>query len=77
MKRAKKIVVFRPPPIFQAVYAGTMNSSENRAMLEKLSEPGPSAGRGAFLIAGNYNLQLAWSQQVWFANEASVELPVW
>lgn len=29
-------------------------------MLEKLSAPGPSAGRGAFLIAGYYNVQLVW-----------------
>lgn len=53
VKRAKNIVVFKPPPNFHDEYAGTMNSSEYRAMLEKLSLPGPSAGSGEFLIAGN------------------------
>lgn len=48
----KKIVVFQPPPIFHERYAGTPPMREKRRRLEKLSPPGPSAGNGAFLIAG-------------------------
>lgn len=48
----KKMVVFNPPPIFQEKYVGMKAMRENRTRLEKLSDPGPSAGRGAFLIAG-------------------------
>lgn len=55
VKMAKKAVVFNPPPTFQELYAGTMKSRENRATLEKESLPGPSAGRGAFLIAGDWD----------------------
>jgi hypothetical protein len=52
VKRPKKMDVFNPPPTFHEKYVGTMAIREKRTMLEKLSEPGPSAGRGAFLIAG-------------------------
>jgi len=52
VKMAKKIDVQRPPPTLRASHTGTMNRRVNRAMLEKCSLEGPSAGRGAFLIAG-------------------------
>jgi len=52
VNRAKKIVVFSPPPTFHAPYAGTIMRRPKRAVLEKLVAPAPSAGRGAFLIAG-------------------------
>ena len=54
VKRPKKIEVFNPPPIFHEKYTGTIAMREPRTRLEKLSLPGPSAGRGAFLIAGYY-----------------------
>ena len=52
VKIPKKILVFNPPPIFHEKYHGISVTRERRRMLEKLSLPGPSAGRGAFLIAG-------------------------
>lgn len=52
VKIPKKRVVFNPPPTFHEKYVGTMARRENRSRLEKFSPPGPSAGRGAFLIAG-------------------------
>jgi hypothetical protein len=52
VKRPKKMLVFNPPPTFHEKYVGTSAMREKRRMLEKLSLPGPSAGRGAFLIAG-------------------------
>ena len=62
VKRPKKIEVFNPPPIFHEKYVGTMAIREKSMILEKLSEPGPSAGRGAFLIAGYYRRALVMSQ---------------
>jgi hypothetical protein len=53
VNRPKKMLVFNPPPTFHEKYVGTIVTREMRRMLEKLSLPGPSAGRGAFLIAGN------------------------
>jgi hypothetical protein len=50
----KKRVVLKPPPNFQERYQGTMARREKRAMLEKDSLPAPSAGRGAFLMAGYF-----------------------
>lgn len=58
VRMAKKMVVFKPPPTFHAPYAGTRNNSDKRTMFEKESLPGPSAGRGAFWIAGDYTLKL-------------------
>lgn len=52
--KKKKIVVLRPPPTLRERYQGIRKRREKRAMLEKVSLPGPSAGRGAFLIAGYY-----------------------
>ena len=52
VKRPKKMEVFNPPPTFHEKYVGTKAIKEKRTRLEKLSDPGPSAGSGAFLIAG-------------------------
>jgi len=52
---AKNTAVFKPPPIFHEQYNGTRARREKRRVLEKLSEPPASAGRGAFLIDGYYN----------------------
>ena len=49
---AKKIHVKIPPPTFRAKYAGTSALREKRRILEKLSLPAASAGRGPFLIEG-------------------------
>ena len=54
MKRAKKIVVFHPPPTFHERYVGTSVRREMRRIFEKPSVPAASAGRGAFLIDGYY-----------------------
>jgi hypothetical protein len=62
VKIPKKILVFNPPPIFHEKYVGTTVMRETRRMLEKLSLPGPSAGRGAFLIAGYCAQVLAYTQ---------------
>jgi len=62
VKRPKKMLVFNPPPTFQDKYHGTSVMREMRRMLEKLSLPGPSAGRGAFLIAGYCAQILAYVQ---------------
>jgi hypothetical protein len=58
VKIPKKIEVFNPPPSFHEKYVGTNPRREKRTRLEKLSEPGPSAGRGAFLMAGYYQQHL-------------------
>ena len=50
VKHPKKTVVKRPPPILYDMYPGTRMSAVKSSPLEKLSDPGPSAGRGAFLI---------------------------
>jgi hypothetical protein len=52
--RAKKSQVLNPPPSFLEKYNGTRTKREPRRMLEKCSLLAPSAGKGAFLIAGNY-----------------------
>jgi hypothetical protein len=52
VKRPKKTEVLNPPPIFQERYVGVIVIREKRRRFEKVSLPGPSAGRGAFLIAG-------------------------
>lgn len=48
------MLVLRPPPTFHDMYVGTPKTRQRRAMFEKWSFPEPSAGRGAFLIAGYY-----------------------
>lgn len=53
----KKTEVLSPPPTFQEQYVGTPKRRPKRRRLEKVSFPGPSAGRGAFLIAGYYRSQ--------------------
>lgn len=53
--RAKNRVVLRPPPTFHDTHAGTRMSNEIKSTLEKLSLPGPSAGRGGLLIAGDFD----------------------
>jgi hypothetical protein len=58
VKRAKKSVVKRPPPTFLAMYHGITVRMKKRRTFEKLSLPGPSAGRGAFLMAGYCNMSL-------------------
>lgn len=55
---AKKIHVLRPPLTLYARYAGTPAIRPIKTLLLKYSLPEASAGRGAFLIAGNYNRQL-------------------
>jgi hypothetical protein len=49
---AKNSHVYRPPPTFRAKKAGTIARRKKRKVLEKVSLPAPSAGSGAFLIAG-------------------------
>ena len=56
MKQPKKIVVNRPPPILRAIYQGTSTSIVSNKPFEKLSDPAPSAGRGAFLMDEYYSL---------------------
>lgn len=51
---AKKIHENRPPPTLRARYNGTRARRVKRRTLEKFSLPAPSAGRGAFLIAGYF-----------------------
>lgn len=52
VKMAKKMNVQNPPPTLRASHAGTRKRRVKRAMLENCSLEGPSAGRGAFLMAG-------------------------
>jgi len=59
VKRPKKSVVKRPPLTFLAMYHGITTRMEKRRTFEKLSLPGPSAGRGAFFMAGYCNMGLA------------------
>jgi hypothetical protein len=54
VRRAKKMVVLNPPPTFHDRYSGIPPRREKRRGFEKLSLPGPSAGRGAFLMVGYY-----------------------
>jgi len=54
VKRAKKSVVFSPPPTFHERYNGTPPRMEKSKVFEKLSAPEASAGRGAFLMEGYY-----------------------
>lgn len=49
---AKSSHVKNPPLTRQVKYAGIPARSEKSRVLLKVSLPGPSAGRGAFLIAG-------------------------
>lgn len=56
VKKASSRVVLKPPPIFHDRYAGTASRRADRRPLLKLSLPGPSAGSGAFLMAGYYGL---------------------
>jgi hypothetical protein len=56
------MLVFNPPPTFQERYVGTSVTRAMRRMFEKLSLPGPSAGKGAFLIAGYCAKLLAYTQ---------------
>lgn len=51
-KKAMNTVVNSPPPTFRASSQGTPRINVIRRVLEKLSLPEVSAGRGAFLIAG-------------------------
>lgn len=59
VNRPRKMAVFKPPPTFQDIHSGTPPIREKRRRLEKLSLPAESAGRGAFLIAGNCCSSLA------------------
>jgi hypothetical protein len=43
-----------PPPNFHDRATGIETSKENRTVLEKVSPPGPSAGSGPFLMAGDW-----------------------
>lgn len=54
VNRAKNSQVQDPPPTLRARKAGTIARRENKRALEKLSEPAPSAGKGAFLMVGYY-----------------------
>lgn len=53
VKRAKKRVVRSPPLSFHDIIVGIRITSSRSKEFEKLPPPGPSAGRGAFLIAGD------------------------
>lgn len=52
VNKAKKSQVKSPPPNLRAKKPGTIARRENNKALEKLSEPAPSAGNGAFLMVG-------------------------
>lgn len=54
VNRAKNNQVQYPPPTLRARKAGTITRRDNKSVLEKLSEPAPSAGKGAFLMVGYY-----------------------
>ena len=54
VKRAKKMASFSPPPTFHESQRGTKSSRPISSQRGKVSAPGPSAGRGAFLMAGYY-----------------------
>ncbi len=56
---AKKMPVKRPPLICRAKKAGTNARRVPRRMLLKLSLPAESAGRGAFLIEGYYQVNIS------------------
>src|ERR1700712_477074 len=64
VNRPKKRAVFRPAPTFQDNHSGTPLIREKRRRLEKLSLPAESAGRGAFLIAGDCCSSLAYGVAV-------------
>ena len=53
VKRAKKKVVRSPPLSFHDIAVGMRIRRRKRREFEKLSPPGPSAGSGPFLIAGD------------------------
>lgn len=53
VKSPRKMEVFKPPPSFHDRYVGTTTIRPIRRALEKEDAPGPSAGSGAFLIAGD------------------------
>jgi len=59
VKIAKKMASLVPPPSFQLKYKGTRPRSAKSKALENDSLPAASAGRGAFLIAGYYAVELA------------------
>ena len=50
---AKNTVVLNPPPNFHAIHVGTRTKREIKSPFEKVSLPGPSAGSGGLLIAGD------------------------
>ena len=52
VRMAKNSQVFHPPPTLLEKYRGIRALREKRRMLEKVSLPAASAGRGAFLIDG-------------------------
>ena len=52
MTAADNTHVNRPPPICKVKYPGRMSRSATRRTLLNESEPGPSAGKGAFLMLG-------------------------
>lgn len=60
VRMPKKIHVLMPPPTLKVKYSGMPPSRANRMLLLKLSLPGPSAGRGAFLMVG-YCLGQRWT----------------
>jgi len=51
VRMARKIHVLSPPPTLRERYKGTAARRKKRSLLEKLSLPAASAGRGAFLMA--------------------------
>ena len=57
VRHPKKMVVYKPPPTLCEKYQGTRMSIVISRPLEKLSDPGPSAGRGAFLMEEYYLLE--------------------
>lgn len=69
VNRAKNNQVQHPPPTLRARKAGTIARRDNKRALEKLSEPAPSAGKGAFLMVGYYiivigvNLHSKWNRE--------------
>lgn len=53
VNKAKNRAVLKPPPTFHESQRGAPPSRDTSSMVEKLSLPEASAGRGAFLMAGD------------------------
>jgi hypothetical protein len=56
VKRPKNMVNLKPPPNCHESHVGIPRRPVARVAFENCSYPAPSAGRGAFLIAGDWSL---------------------